>query len=58
MEAIMQAISSASPLGKREDQTQSGALVINYHPEHAKEEKIRPAIQQKKTAQWAVFWFF
>ena len=29
MEAIMQAISSASPLGKREDQTQSGALVIN-----------------------------
>jgi len=29
MEAIMQALSSASPLGKREDQTQSGALVIN-----------------------------
>ena len=29
MEAIMQVLSSASPLGKREDQTQSGALVIN-----------------------------
>ncbi len=28
MEAITQALSSASPLGKREDQTQSGALVI------------------------------
>ena len=29
MQAIMQALSSASPLGKREDQQQSGALVIN-----------------------------
>lgn len=29
MQAIMQALSSASPLGKRQDQQQSGALVIN-----------------------------
>jgi len=29
MEAIMQALGSASPLGKRDDQKQSGALVIN-----------------------------
>lgn len=29
MEAIMQALSSASPLGQREDRKQSGALVIN-----------------------------
>ena len=29
LEAIMQALSSSSPLGKREDQKQSGAMVIN-----------------------------
>ncbi len=29
LEAIMQALGSASPLGKRDDQKQSGALVIN-----------------------------
>ena len=29
MEAIMQALASASPLGQRDDQKQSGALVIN-----------------------------
>ncbi len=29
LQAIMQALSSASPLGKRQDQQQSGALVIN-----------------------------
>jgi len=29
MQAIMQALGSASPLGKRQDQQQSGALVIN-----------------------------
>jgi hypothetical protein len=29
LEAIMQALSSSSPFGKRRDQTQSGALVVN-----------------------------
>jgi len=39
LEAIMQALSSSSPLGKREDQKQSGAMVINTILNMLKESK-------------------